>query len=530
MEHRFDGKRWLRDVSMADANTGLVAMQIPVAGVADSLLLTTDGGNTWQGYPLPQGARYPDNVHCLSADSWGLVAYDTTEKAYHFYRTTDRGSKWSRATDLPEGWGTIRFINESLAWTVGGISAGLGDTRRDLIARSTDGGLTWKTVLDTLLDFRFGLSDIAFADQNNGIAVGGYGKIYRTTDGGTTWRQEWPPTELVTEYINVKRVAYPAVNEAIAIGGFDAIAYRGVMTLAAPTIVLPNANLADHPIQTTITWTPIEGATSYDLQIGDTAYDYNYVAHRMFDVPYLERTGLTDTSLDVTLQPHMRYAIRVRARNATQTSDWSVRLNLLTQGEGKTLLSPTFTSPKNGSQGLPLEVRLTWSPVPTAIGYDLRVALEPSYIITQADEENIQDTTYLLTNLQPNTTYYARIRARDADGVVSAWSNFSGGPLVFMTGAVASTGGTVGIDFAMSLRPNITADRAALQLDLSRDEEVEVRVVDIQGDDVVARTGQRLTAGTHLLPLDVSALAGGSYFVVVAMRGVQRQLPLTVVR
>jgi photosystem II stability/assembly factor-like uncharacterized protein len=530
MEHRFDGKRWLRDVSMADANTGLVAMQIPVAGAADSLLLTTDGGNRWQGYTLPQGVRYPDKVYCLSSDSWGLVAYDTTEKGYHFYRTTDRGAKWSRATNIPEGWGTIRFVNESLAWTAGGLNAGLGDTRRDMIARSTDGGITWTTMLDTLLDFRFGLSDIAFADENNGIAVGGYGKIYRTTDGGETWHQEWPPTELVTEYINVRQVAYPAVDEAIAIGGFDAIAYRGVMTLAPPTIVLPNTNLADHPIQTTITWSPIEGATSYDLQIGDTAYDYNFVAHRMFDVPYLERTGLTDTSLEVTLQPHMRYAVRVRARNATQTSDWSVRLNMLTLGEGKTLSSPVFTSPKNGAQQLPLEVTLTWSPVPTAIGYDLRVSLEPTFIITHVDEENVQDTTYLLTNLQPNTTYYARIRARDVDGVVSAWSNLASGPLVFITGSVASVGGGTGIETVMSLRPNITADHAELRLDLSRDEDVEVRLVDMQGNQLTTHSSQRLTAGTHLVPLDVSVLPGGSYFVVVTMHGVQRQLPLTVAR
>jgi photosystem II stability/assembly factor-like uncharacterized protein len=529
-EHRFDGKRWLRGVSMADANTGLVAMQIPVEGAADSLLLTTDGGATWQGFPLPPKTRFPSNVYCLSSDSWGLVAYDSTEKNYHFYRTTNRGAEWRRATNLPEGWSTIRLINESLAWTVGGVSAGLGDTRRDLIARSTDGGITWTTVLDTLLDFRFGLTDIDFADENNGIAVGGYGKILRTTDGGTTWHQEWPPSELIAEYINMKGVAYPAPDEAIAIGStMNAVAYRGNATLMAPQIILPNTSLDNHPVQTIVEWKAIEGATSYDLQIGDTAYDYNFVSHRIFDVPYFERTGLTQTSIAVTLQLHTRYAIRVRAHNGTQTSDWSVRVNLLTEGEGKTLATPLFTAPKNSSQNIPLDVDLKWTSIPGATGYDLRVALEPSFLITEADEENLSDTTYHLQNLKPATVYYARVRARDADGITSEWTGGSE-VLVFITEAVASADRSMGIDFALSLRPNVTADHAALQLDLSRDEDVEVRVVDMQGNDITAHASQRLTIGTHLLPIDVSTLAGGNYFVVVSMHGVQQQLPLTVVR
>jgi photosystem II stability/assembly factor-like uncharacterized protein len=528
-EEKFSGRRWLRGLSMADATTGLVAMQ--VAGPADSLLLTIDGGMTWQRLPLPEGSRYPSEPHCLSTMSWAVKAFDTTEKKFHFYRTTNGGIQWSRAVNLPEWSGTVRFISDSLAWTVGGVATGVGQTNRDMIARSTDGGITWTTMLDTALDFRFGVNDIAFADANNGIAVGGFGKILRTTDGGTTWHQEWPPSDLIAEYINLKQVAYPTLDEAIAIGqGMHSIAYRGQRTLVAPRITLPITNLSDHPVQTTVVWTPIEGATSYDLQIGDTAYEYNFVNHRLFDVPYLERTDLTQTSLDVMLQPHVRYAIRVRARNATQTSDWSVRLDLLTQGEGKTLLAPAFTSPGNGAQGLPLDLELKWTEVPNATGYDLEVALDGAYIVTVADETNIPDAIYGLKDLKPATTYYAHVRARDDDGVTSLWSNANNGPLIFTTGGVASTGGGVSIDFAMSLRPNFTADRTAVELELSRYEDVEVHVVDIQGNDVTAHGKQRLTAGTHLLPVDVTSLAGGSYFVVVTIRGVQRQLPLTVVR
>jgi hypothetical protein len=69
-----------------------------------------------------------------------------------------------------------------------------------------------------------------------------------------------------------------------------------------------------------------------------------------------------------------------------------------------------------------------------------------------------------------------------------------------------------------------------LQLDLAHNEDVEVRVVDIRGNVVVAQSNQPLTCGTHLLPVDASALAAGNYFVVVTTGGVQRQLPLTVVR
>jgi len=90
------------------------------------------------------------------------------------------------------------MINENLMFACGqtnGISGGSG---HDAIFKSTDGGKTWKKVLEFYndrkfsKDFRnpFGLQSIAFIDSLRGIAVGQFGKILYTYDCGESWIYE----------------------------------------------------------------------------------------------------------------------------------------------------------------------------------------------------------------------------------------------------------------------------------------------------------------------------------------------------
>ncbi|MCO5250233.1 MAG: hypothetical protein M9949_02285 [Candidatus Kapabacteria bacterium] len=91
-----------------------------------------------------------------------------------------------------------------------------GGTGHDAIYKSTDGGITWRRMLD-LYSLRnkfydhdiqpFGLQSIAFKDSLTGITVGQFGKIVYTHDGGESWtyesklhdsiRKTTPPTMLV---------------------------------------------------------------------------------------------------------------------------------------------------------------------------------------------------------------------------------------------------------------------------------------------------------------------------------------------
>ncbi|MFH1051428.1 MAG: Ig-like domain-containing protein [bacterium] len=95
----------------------------------------------------------------------------------------------------------ITFLNDSLGFACGMQHTGLGANKWDIIFRTKDGGYTWERLLKQWTYPSFGLQDIAFYDEENGVAVGAGGKIYSTNDGGDNWvLNERPPEVTVNTY------------------------------------------------------------------------------------------------------------------------------------------------------------------------------------------------------------------------------------------------------------------------------------------------------------------------------------------
>ena len=91
------------------------------------------------------------------------------------------------------------YIGERNIFTCGESNILSGGSSNDGIAKSTDGGKTWRRVLDFRSDRSkfngrdfgpFGLQSIAFKDSLTGVAVGQFGKILYTYDGGESWIYE----------------------------------------------------------------------------------------------------------------------------------------------------------------------------------------------------------------------------------------------------------------------------------------------------------------------------------------------------
>jgi hypothetical protein len=312
-------------------------------------------------------------------------------------------------------------------------------------------------------------------------------------------------------------VAYPTPDEAIATSGGTGylIKYSGRQKLPAPKITEPSANLAELPLNLTVRWTAIQDAEWYDLQVADTTYEYNYVNHHVFDVPYIDATGLTETEKTIQLDPHTRYVFRVRARNTTDTSDWSIYIYTISRDAGKVLSAPVFITPENGATNVPQSVTITWSGVEGATGYDLMVSDNPAYLGTPVvNESDIQGTSYSTSALKPATTYFARIRARNATEVGN-WSSLNSGNHQFTTVSTSGVGmNSTSERTLLTLAPNpVLGEKAALTVRIERKGLYRIVLVNAVGQELQILDGGQFEPGTKLVSLDLSSIASGSYFI-----------------
>jgi hypothetical protein len=85
------------------------------------------------------------------------------------------------------------------------------------------------------------------------------------------------------------------------------------------------------------------------------------------------------------------------------------------------VVTPTLVSPGNGIINQPLQLPLVWTRVAAATSYHVKVALDSNFKSISFEDSSLTDTTWSLSGLPNYTTYYWRVRSKDAAGV-SAWT------------------------------------------------------------------------------------------------------------
>jgi photosystem II stability/assembly factor-like uncharacterized protein len=197
------------NVAFASAVTGwlLIALCDQVAPgnfqvTRDLLLVTHDGGTTWQlqALPiiLPAGSRFEtplffDQLH-------GIVVVHGPKPT--LLATSDGGSTWSPRSLPGETQSMVDFVDPSHGWAIAGPSSMFTKNRDDSqrtvslpLYHTDDGGVTWTPVQTNLrLESPVGvaLSNFYFVDQKIGFGIlftlaVGPSQFLRTTDGGHTW-------------------------------------------------------------------------------------------------------------------------------------------------------------------------------------------------------------------------------------------------------------------------------------------------------------------------------------------------------
>ena len=185
------GKTWARKMATSDTpgrggrrggiRANLMGIQMIsettgfIAGSENTILKTTDGGETWVGSSerarVGETRNNLENIWFVSPTTgWVIGSFGT------LLHTADGGENWEkRDPGFDNNLFGIYFLDENTGWICG---------QEGLILHTTDGGATWNQQKAESFD---DLHDIIFVDAMVGWAVGGYNSILHTTDGGKTW-------------------------------------------------------------------------------------------------------------------------------------------------------------------------------------------------------------------------------------------------------------------------------------------------------------------------------------------------------
>lgn len=183
---------------------------------------TTNGGTTWFPATIPDSSRAIVSTEIINSQTiygtggMNILSEDnnrTFENNYimskgkvqnisrgiefsygAFFKSTDGGRSWSKYGTMPQNCYYVThcdFINANTGMAIASVGVLKGNTTADII-KTTDGGLTWKRLLNN--NAAIDLKSISFVNDNIAFATGYqytdtivYGLVMKTTNGGNNW-------------------------------------------------------------------------------------------------------------------------------------------------------------------------------------------------------------------------------------------------------------------------------------------------------------------------------------------------------
>ena len=173
-------------------------------------------------------------------------------------------------------------------------------------------------------------------------------------------------------------------------------------TLSTPTL---SAQAGENGVN--LSWTSVQGATRYQLWAWNSVDDWQEIGGDSL-------TGATFTHTDATADTTTHYTVRA-VNAAGETSAWSDYASATVSA----LSTPTLTAQatENGTE-------LSWTAATGATSYELW-AWQSVNNWQQIGGDNLTDTTYTHEGAAAGATYYYTVRAVNAAGETSAWSQYA---------------------------------------------------------------------------------------------------------
>ncbi len=228
-----------------------------------------------------------------------------------------------------------------------------------------------------------------------------------------------PPSTLVKWLIAVA-VLYALGNGA-----------SGAGRLTAPVLRSPGDGATGVPLRATLTWAPVQGATSYRVQASKSGTSL---------FPLVDYDGITGTSATFSsdLAPQTSYWWRIAALNSNGMGPWSPTWDFTTEAEAAQPATPTGAKPASpaptkpgipapsrpakGAKGVSTVPLLDWAAVNGASTYRVQVAKDPGFESVVFEDTDIYGSQVsVLPELAGSTQYWWRVAANLPSGQ-SGWS------------------------------------------------------------------------------------------------------------
>ncbi len=456
------GSSWTKISPFTSSSTLTVLSVSPddastiVASHGSDYMVTTDGGANWNTYSKPTGQYLTSAAIVPNTPNVIYTSYSGYSAGQKVYVTNNYGLSWTNISyNLPN----LPVNNVQYHKTTGRIYVGT-----DVGVYYLDPGQTqWVSFSDGLPNVVVNDIDIQYAYSKMKVATYGRGVWETEIFSGNAPTLTLPTNNAIDqEYLTTftwntinKATNYeimvadnstftnPVLHKTTIIGGtytllageelnsntlyywkvraIDDYSYGAWSAtwqfttkpnLPAKVVLSSPANLStNQPTSGTLTWEGQSDILDYTLLVATDAGFNNLVVN----------TTTANTNYDYSsFDYNTTYYWKVRARKVDGFGEWS---DTWTFGTGVPV--PTKVDlklPANNSTDLPASLDLSWYAATWADTYNLLVATDMSFNNIIAEVQLLANTTYHLSGLNDNTTYYWKVVAKNISGY-GDWSD-----------------------------------------------------------------------------------------------------------
>ena len=302
--------RNFRSIFFTSEDTGFIAGGQYGTDTLHTFASTMDGGNTWNVRMDEKGNFFKACWFFNAKD--GIIAGDKGT----LLLTNDGGLSWEIPTVPPSvkerQWNALYFRDRLIGFAAGGHPS--NDTLQTII-RTSDGGHTWQVVHDSLAPM---LNDICLASATDGFAAGNKGTLLKSTDGGLTWIPAVLPSGLNDER-DLQAIGFLNRFAGVAAGSDGKVLVYADSSAHPPMVASLQAKLiSPGNIKLKVQVNPNGLPTHVFFSYGKETTDENTLAANPEVLSGIDwqNSGITLSGLD----PQAFYVFRVRAENNDGTA------------------------------------------------------------------------------------------------------------------------------------------------------------------------------------------------------------------